>query len=74
MLSPRASPLKRRCTVVDAVPMPTPAPLRGPIRARAEERLLIVGAREKSRPAAGRQMVMSNGDGVWSCEDVTTSS
>ena len=44
----RDLPLKERFTVVDTASMPTPMPLRNPIRARAEKCLLTVRAREKS--------------------------
>ena len=46
----RDLPLKERFTVVDtaSIPLPTPTPLRNPIRARAEKCLLTVRAREKS--------------------------
>ena len=44
----RDLPLKERFTVVDTVSIPTPTPLRNPIRARAEKCLLTTRAREKS--------------------------
>ena len=44
----RDLPLKERFTVVDTASIPTPTPLRNPIRARAEKCLLTVRAREKS--------------------------
>ena len=44
----RDLPLKERFTVVDTAPIPTPTPLRNPIRARAEKCLLTV-ARARSR-------------------------
>ena len=44
----RDLPLKERSTVVDTAPIPTPTPLRNPIRARAEKCLLTVRAREES--------------------------
>ena len=43
----RKPPLKKRFTVVDAVPKPTPRPPRNSIRARAEKCLHIVDAREE---------------------------
>ena len=55
-LLPRSSPMKERFTAVDAVSMPTSAPLRGTRRVHPEERLLTVGAHEESLPAAGRQL------------------
>ena len=47
MLLLRASPLKKRTTVVDTVSMPTLSPPRNPIRARDEMCLFILGARER---------------------------
>ena len=44
----RDLPLKERFTVVDTASIPTPTPLRNPIRARAEKCLLTVRAREES--------------------------
>ena len=44
----RDLPLKERFTVVDTASIPTPTPLRNPIRARAEKCLLTVRARELS--------------------------
>ena len=44
----RDLPLKERFTVVDTASIPTPTPLRNPIRARDEKCLLTVRAREKS--------------------------
>ena len=45
----RDLPLKERSTVVDTASIPTPTPLRNPIRARAEKCLLCtVRAREES--------------------------
>ena len=44
----RALPLKERITVVDAASMPTADGVADSIRARAENWLQVVGAREKS--------------------------
>ena len=44
----RELPLKERFTVVDTASIPTPTPLRNPIRARDEKCLLTVRARELS--------------------------
>ena len=40
--------MKERSTAVNAMPMPTPAPPRSAIRARAEKRLLLDGAEKES--------------------------
>ena len=44
----RAMPLKEGITVVDAVSKPARTPLRGPIRARAPERLLLSARAEET--------------------------
>ena len=50
-LLPHDSPLKRRFTVIDAVPTRALAPLRDVIRARAEKCLLLARAHRKLRVA-----------------------
>ena len=70
----RASPLKERATVVDAVLTPTLSPPRSPIRARDEMCLFILGARERiasctCEPAvAGKEL-----RGVCMCIDLVFS-
>ena len=70
----RASPLKKRATVVDTAPTPTLSPPRSPIRARDEMCLFILGAREgiarcTCQPAvAGKEL-----RGVCMCIDLVFS-
>ena len=71
----RASPLKKRATVVDAAPTPTLSPPRSPIRARDKICLFIVGAQNKTEPCTCEPAVAGKDlRGVCMCIDLVFSS